>query len=158
MNIKFISLLNTIPQSQDKYKQPFTECLLQNTQNMQRTLRRALFKCFFRQQAISEEGSEALQIIKFFDRLESELPAINLLQKNVTQSYTRAKEAYDKYQIISSYKINAEGLIQNDESSIIFIESLTQHYQSLDILEILIDCIQLKLDFPFERKVDLKLT
>jgi hypothetical protein len=34
----------------------------------------------------------------------------------------------------------------------IFIETLTQHYQSLDVLELLLDCIQLKLDFPFERK------
>lgn len=49
--------------------------------------------------------------------------------------------------------MNAEGLLQNDESSIIFIETLTQHYQSLDILEVLQNCIQLKLDFPFEHLI-----
>jgi phospholipid N-methyltransferase len=49
--------------------------------------------------------------------------------------------------------MNAEGLIQNDESSIIFIETLTQHYQSLEILEVLQNCIQLKMDFPFEHLI-----
>jgi hypothetical protein len=42
---------------------------------------------------------------------------------------------------VHSFKINAEGLLQNDESSIIFIETLTQHYQSLDILEVLLNCL-----------------
>jgi len=37
--------------------------------------------------------------------------------------------------------MNAEGLIQNDESSMIFIETLTQHYQSLEILEVLSNCL-----------------
>jgi hypothetical protein len=80
------------------------------------------------------------------------LQGINLLQKNVTGSYTRAQLANERYLAVSYYKLNAEGLLQNDESSIIFIETLTQHYQSLDVLELLLDCIQLKLDFPFERK------
>ena len=75
-----------------------------------------------------------------------------MLQKNVSKSFGRAQLAYDRFQAVSYFKLNSEGLIQNDDSSIIFIETLTQHYQSLDVLELLLDCIQLKLDFPFERK------
>ena len=44
-----------------------------NTQNLQRTLRRAVFKHFF------EDGYKNEQIIVFFERLESELPGINTL-------------------------------------------------------------------------------
>ena len=57
MGIKFVSLLNSIPASpshDQKYKQAFTECLFANTHNLQRTLRRSLFKCIFNTESKKE--------------------------------------------------------------------------------------------------------
>ena len=48
------------------------------------TLRRALFTSILE----SKETEEV--ILTFFSRMESDLPDINLLQKNVTQSYAKA--------------------------------------------------------------------
>ena len=48
------------------------------------TLRRALFTSLL-------ESKETEQVIlDFFTRMEKDLPAVNLLQKNVTQSYFKA--------------------------------------------------------------------
>ncbi len=51
ISLRLIRLLNSIPIVEgvagDKYKMPFTECLFMNTQNLQRSLRRSLFKCYF---------------------------------------------------------------------------------------------------------------
>lgn len=77
---------------------------------------------------------------------------MNLLQRSVGQAYQRAQQALEKYRTVQSFRLNAEGLVQNEESSIVLIESLPQYYQSLDLLEVLLKCIQLRLDFPFERK------
>jgi hypothetical protein len=99
-----------------------------------------LFKHIFNDESKKDQAM-AKEILTFFERLESELPGVNLLQKNVTSSFKRAQNAYEQLSIVHSFKINAEGLLQNDESSIIFIETLTQHYQSLDILEVLLNCL-----------------
>lgn len=46
--LKFISLLNQIPMVKgENFKNPFTEVLYTNTQHLQRTLRRALFKTLY---------------------------------------------------------------------------------------------------------------
>ena len=91
---------------------PFTECLFMNTQNLQRTLRRALFKFFFNNPRYPEEvDTSANEILKFFERLETELQGVNLLQKNVTSSFAKAKLAYERYQKVSYFKLNAEGLL-----------------------------------------------
>ena len=88
--IKFIGLLNTIPQNKDsKYKMPFSECFFSNTHNMQRNLRRALFKNIFSEESKKDQAM-ANEILKFFERLENELAGVNLLQKNVTSSFKRA--------------------------------------------------------------------
>ena len=92
--IKFVQMLNSIPLNKDsKYKMPFSECFFSNTHNLQRGLRRALFKNLF-----SEENKRdqvmTQEILKFFERLENELPGVNLLQKNVTNSYNRAQNAF----------------------------------------------------------------
>jgi hypothetical protein len=69
--------------------------------------------------------------------LQQELPESNTLQRGVAESFNRAVEALQKYQIVQSFRVNAEGLLQQEESSIMFIESLTQYYQTLEILEVL---------------------
>jgi len=112
--LRLIRLLNTIPSEglTDKYKMPITECLFLNTQNLQRSLRRALFKCFFNNPRQSlQNDSSTNEILKFFEKLENELQGVNLLQKNVTKSFARAQLAYDRYQAVSYFKLNAEGLI-----------------------------------------------
>lgn len=42
----------------------------------------------------------AKEILLFFERLENELPGVNLLQKNVTNSYKRAQNAYEQLSIV----------------------------------------------------------
>jgi hypothetical protein len=36
-------------------------------------------------------------ILDFFGRIENDLPQVNLLQKNVSQSFIRAKHCYAKF-------------------------------------------------------------
>ena len=56
------------------------------------TLRRALFT------SVLESSRETEQVIlDFFTRMESDLPTVNLLQKNVTQSYSKAQSAYNHF-------------------------------------------------------------
>lgn len=48
--LKLTSLINEVPQSTDdntlavKFKQPFTETFFKNTENVQKTLRRSIFR------------------------------------------------------------------------------------------------------------------
>jgi len=51
--------------------------LFSNTHNLQRTLRRSLFKCIFNES--KREVTMAKEILTFFERLENELPGVNLL-------------------------------------------------------------------------------
>jgi len=71
-----------------RFKQPFTEAFFKNSENLQRTLRR----CLFRYQYSEETDSDKYQIIlKFFERLENvnEIGE-NLLQRNVQKSFFKA--------------------------------------------------------------------
>jgi len=56
------------------------------------TLRRALFNF----ESATDNAKEATQqhILTFFERMEQDLPSVNLLQKNVTGSYNKAKETF----------------------------------------------------------------
>lgn len=47
----------------------------------------------------------------FFERLEGQLEGINTLQRNVTKSYQKAKDAFAKYRVVQSFNMHAEGLI-----------------------------------------------
>lgn len=92
--IKFVGMLNSIPLNKEtKYKMPFSECFFSNTHNLQRSLRRALFKNLLNEEN-KKEKEMTQEILKFFERLEVELPGVNLLQKNVTSSYKRAQNAF----------------------------------------------------------------
>lgn len=88
--VQFLTLMNTIPAitgatgSKDRFREPFTETLFKNTERLQMTLRRALFTS-----ALSSSKTEQV-ILDFFARMESDLPNVNLLQKNVMQSYAKA--------------------------------------------------------------------
>lgn len=54
-----------------------------------------------------EIGEKTQIILDFFERLENELPNVNVLQRGIWKSYERALEAFDKYTSIQSFKINA---------------------------------------------------
>ena len=58
------------------------------------TLRRALFTSVLG----SKEQEDT--IIEFFTRMETDLPEVNLLQKNVTKSFAKAKSCYDHFQFV----------------------------------------------------------
>lgn len=67
------------------------------------TLRRALFTSVL-------ESKELEQVIlDFFTRMETDLPTVNLLQKNVTQSYSKAKDAFNHFQVVHAYRIQGAG-------------------------------------------------
>ena len=55
------------------------------------TLRRALFTS-----VIGDKDKEAV-ILEFFTRMETDLPDVNLLQKNVTLSFAKAQKCYDHF-------------------------------------------------------------
>ena len=87
--VDFLRIINTIPTSsgksiKERFKEPFTESLFKNTERLQMTLRRALFTS-----VIGDKEKEAV-ILEFFTRMETDLPDVNLLQKNVTQSFAKA--------------------------------------------------------------------
>ena len=86
--LKIVEFLNQLPTSDQeassstlKHKVAFSECLYLNTENLQRTLRRALFKDHFKDSKSAGPGKqdEAKIIIRFFERLETELSNVNLL-------------------------------------------------------------------------------
>ena len=84
-----MTLINSIPAiaatgSKDRFREPFTETLFKSTERLQMTLRRALFTA-----ALSSSETQQV-ILDFFARMESDLPEVNLLQKNVMQSYGKA--------------------------------------------------------------------
>ena len=105
------------------------------------TLRRALFTSLL-------ENKETEQVIlDFFTRMEKDLPAVNLLQKNVTQSYTKAQKAFKHFQVVHSHRL--QGGNQPDQD-ITFVDSVPQLVESINILEELTHCIEMKINFPFE--------
>jgi hypothetical protein len=72
--LRLTSLINKIPESSDentlaiKFKQPFTETFFKNTENVQKTLRRSIFRYQFSE----DRDAEKYQIVlKFFERLET---------------------------------------------------------------------------------------
>ena len=81
----------------------------------------------------------------FFDRLEAELPEVNLLQTGVRQVFIKAQQGLAYYNQVSAYK-----LTENHQSDIVFVQSANQYYQTLKILENLLPIIDLKPEFPFE--------
>jgi len=84
--IKIVGFLNQVPSSEDvasnhntersysenslalRFKQPFTDTLFKNTENLQRTLRRALFRYQFSEE---HEQEKYQSILRFFERLET---------------------------------------------------------------------------------------
>jgi hypothetical protein len=77
---------------------PFTETLFKNTEKLQMTLRRALF-------TLDQCEDNKKTILWFFDRIEKDLPQINLLQKQVSASYNRATEALRRFNKVSTFKL-----------------------------------------------------
>lgn len=102
--IKFVKLLNTIPPTEVKFKAPFTDSLYNHTENLQRTLRRTLFRNSF---STSRDEQSVHEILTFFQRLESELSNVNLLQKNVTDSYNKALDVYQRFLNVANFKLNS---------------------------------------------------
>jgi len=71
--LEFVRALNTIQsECKDRFKTPFTETLFKNTEKLQMTLRRALF-------TLDQPDANKKIILWFFDRIEKDLPQINLL-------------------------------------------------------------------------------
>ena len=99
--IEFIDLLNSIPSGiKERFKAPFSETLFKNTERLQMTLRRALFTIHQPDRATNDV------ILVFFSRLEKDLPPnVNLLQKNVTQSYEKARRAYERFNRVHGYRL-----------------------------------------------------
>lgn len=62
------------------------------------TLRRALF-------TLDQSEDNKKTILWFFDRIEKDLPQINLLQKQVPASYNRATEALRRFNKVSTFKL-----------------------------------------------------
>ncbi|CDW71951.1 UNKNOWN [Stylonychia lemnae] len=147
--IRFIEILNTIPKSETKMNDPFSECLFLNTTNLQQVMRRSIFRYHF---DLEDECQKAKQtiMVKFFARLEEELKNINILQQGVVQNFEKAQNVYSVFLNIQAFKFNIKGLLTEQDSGIVFIETFNQYYQTVQILEELLQCIELRLDFPFE--------
>ena len=99
-----MALLNSIPATgakgvKDRFKEPFTETLFKNTERLQMTLRRALFSS-----VLGSKQTEQV-VLDFFARMETDLPEVNLLQKNVSQSYAKAKACYQHFEFVHNYRI-----------------------------------------------------
>ena len=86
-----------------RFKQPFTDTFFKNTPNLQRILRR----CLFRYQFSEEKDSAQYQIIlQFFSRIESsEEITENLMQKNVQKSFYKAQDYFAKFVRVSEFRM-----------------------------------------------------
>lgn len=102
--VQMLRLINSIhkcsaTKAKDRFKEPFTETLFKGTERLQMTLRRALFTS-----VLESQDSEQV-ILDFFTRMEADLPEINLLQKNVTQSYKKAHTCFNHFITVHNYRI-----------------------------------------------------
>lgn len=91
--LEVLALLNTLPSQNQlhseadqfsqrrissRFKEPFTEGLMKNTENLQKVLRRSLFRCQF---SADQEPHKYEIILQFFTRIET----CELLDKNLAQ-------------------------------------------------------------------------
>lgn len=104
------------------------------------TIRRALF-------SMSQPDEVNHVILDFFQRMELDLPQVNLLQKNVTPSFTKAQSTFAKFLKVHHFKL--EGHTSNFEDTC-FVDSMPSLVNTVDILEELSSCIEMKIEFPFE--------
>ena len=63
-------------------------------------------------------------------------------------SYNRALDAYRRFVKVHNYRLSG-----NSFDDMCFVDSLPQLTAALDILETLQQCIELKIDFPFEHLI-----
>ena len=120
----FVQSLNAIDlQTQDKYKNPFSETLFKNTEKLQMTLRRALF-------TLKMPDANVQIVLHFFQRMETDLPQVNLLQKQESQSYARALDAQRRYEKVRGFKFSGSNF-----DDMCFVDSLPQLTAALEILE-----------------------
>lgn len=89
-------------------------------------------------------------ILDFFGRIENDLPQVNLLQKNVSQSFIRAKHCYAKFQKVSAFRLHGVSGPDCSYEDMNFVDNVPQMMASIQILDDLTHCIDMKMDFPFE--------
>ena len=71
-----------------RFKAPFTDGLLKNTENLQNVLRRCLFRCQF---SADRETDKYTTILKFFERIETaEEIDKNLQHQNIRKNFEKA--------------------------------------------------------------------
>ena len=128
-----------------RFKQPFTETFFKNTPNLQRILRRCLFRYQFSEE---KEASKYQIILKFFARIENSDEIVdNLMQKNVQKSFYKAQDCFAKFVRVTEFRLQN----QNQQEEACFVSTLPSFHEALSILQDLTECgIEMKIDFPFE--------
>ena len=67
----------------------------------------------------------------------------NLLQRNVQKSFFKAQTVFSKFMRVSEFRLD-----EHDDGCL--VRTTQQFNEALGILEDLTECIELKIDFPFE--------
>lgn len=78
------------------------------------------------------------------------MPQVNLLQKNVSQSFTRAQHVYAKFQKVTAFRLSGVSGPDCSYEDMNFVDNVPQMVASIGVLDDLTYCIDMKIEFPFE--------
>lgn len=129
-----------------RFKQPFTETFYRNTENVQRAVRRAIFRSHF-----SENTASYSTILTFFDLLESSehIDQSNMMQRNVRKSFKKAQASFLKFLDVCEFRITSQNTLGEDQASL--VADSRAFDEALSVIRSFTECgLDLKLEFPFE--------
>ena len=84
-------------------------------------------------------------ILEYFRRIETDLPQVALLQKNVGQAYAKALDVFNRFVRVHGYRLHGTKF-----DDMTFVDTLPQLESALAVLNDLAQCVELKIEFPFE--------
>jgi hypothetical protein len=119
----------------DKYH-PKTKILISSTLKLQQDLRKGLFDMTFSPEEINV-------VLEFFEHKSK----LDKKDEYLIASYYRAQEAIQVYKLAWNFRIKTLDCTDNDESE---ITSESEFLNLLEIMQQLLVCIELCLEFPFE--------
>jgi len=76
-----------------------------------------------------------------------------LLQKNVSGSFARAQHSYAKFRKVTAFRLNGVSGPDCSYEDMNFVDNVPQLVASIQVLDDLTHCIDMKLDFPFEHLI-----
>ena len=116
-------------------------------------MRRCLFRCHYSEE---RDAGKYQAILRFFERLETAEVGdqTNLLQRDVQKSFFKAQTTFAKFFRVSDFRLYHEGELRGGvPEEVCFVRTTDQLHEGLGILNDLSECIELKMDFPFEHLI-----